>query len=176
MFDKRGLQGHNHEETNTLIILHCFQIAKIDPLREVVIVCSEADVLLMLPYHYQTLCTQTIMSVGRGDQKRDINIGKSFEALGDAKSQALVGFHFFAGCDQTGKCNDNAKQSCWNTFITSPEKIIAAFMLLENSIKHPLEECIDGIIMFVLNLCYKNRPKVIDNLSKLRWQVFKKAA
>ena len=116
------------------------------------------------------------MSVGKGDQKRDINIGKSFEALGDPKSQALVGFHFFIGCDQTGKCNDNTKQSCWNTFITFPEKIIAAFMLLENSIKHPLEECIDGIIMFVLNLCCKNRPKDIDNLSKLRWQVFKKAA
>ena len=130
----------------------------------------------MLLYHYQTLCTQTIMRVGRGDHKQDINIGKSFEALGDAKSQALVGFHFFIGCDQTGKCNDNAKQSYWNTFITSPEKIIAAFMLLENSIKHPLEECIDGIIMLVLNLCCKNRPKDIDNLSKLRWHVFKKAA
>ena len=63
------------------------------------------------------------MRVGRGDHKQDINIGKSFEALGDAKSQALVGFHFFAGCDQTGKCNDNAKQSCWNTFITCPKKV-----------------------------------------------------
>ena len=104
-----GLQGRNHEEADTLIILHCFQIAKIDPFREVVIVCSDTDVLLMLRYHYQTLCTQTIMRVGRGDHKRDINIGKSFEALGDAKSQALVGFHAFTGCDQTGKFYDHAK-------------------------------------------------------------------
>ena len=36
-----GLQGHNHEEADTLIILHGFQIAKIDPFREVVIVCSD---------------------------------------------------------------------------------------------------------------------------------------
>ena len=35
-----GLQGHNlQEEVDTLIILHFFQIAKIDPFREVVIVC-----------------------------------------------------------------------------------------------------------------------------------------
>ena len=61
------LQGHNHEEGDTLIILHCFQIAKIDPVREVVIVCSDTDVLLMLLYHYQTLCTQTTMRVGTGD-------------------------------------------------------------------------------------------------------------
>ena len=47
-----GLQGRNHEETDTFIILHCFQIAKIDPFREIVIVCPETDVLLMLLYHY----------------------------------------------------------------------------------------------------------------------------
>ena len=41
--------------------------------------------------------------MGRGDYKRDINIRKSFEALGDAKSQALVGFYGFADCDQNGK-------------------------------------------------------------------------
>ena len=159
-----SLQGPNHEEVDTLIISHCFQIRKIDPFREVAIVCSDTDVLLILLYHYQTLCTQTIMRVGRGDHKQDINIGKSFEALGDAKSQVLVGFHTFTGCDQTGKFNNHAKQLCWNTFTTSPKKIIDTFMLLGNSIKHPTEECIDGIIMFVLNLYCKNRPTDIDNL------------
>ena len=53
-----GLEGNNHEEVDILINLHCFQIAKIDPFREVAIVCSDTDVLLMLVYHYQTLCTQ----------------------------------------------------------------------------------------------------------------------
>ena len=45
------LQRHNHEEADTLILLHSFQIAKNDLFREVVIVCSDADVLLMLLYH-----------------------------------------------------------------------------------------------------------------------------
>ena len=47
-------------------------------------------------------------------------------------------------------------------------------MLLGNPIKHPMEECIDGIIMFVLNLYCKNRPTDINNLSKLRWHMFSK--
>ena len=85
-----------------------------------------------------------------------------------------MGFHAFKGCNQTGKFNDHAKQLCWNTFITSPKKIIDAFMLLGNSIKHPMEEWIDGIIMFVLNLYCKNRPTDINNLSKLRWHMFSK--
>ena len=58
------------------------------------------------------------MSVGRGDYKRKINIRKSFEALGDDKSQALVGFHAFTGCDQARKFDNHAKQSYWNTFDT----------------------------------------------------------
>ena len=84
----------------------------------------------------------------------------------------LVGFHAFTGCDQTGKCNDNAKQSCWNTFITYPKKAINAFMLLGNSIKHPTNECVDGITIFVLNLYCKNRPADISNLSKLQRHMF----
>ena len=47
-----GLQGHNHKEADTLIVLHCFQIAKTELFREVIIVCSDTDVLLMLLYHY----------------------------------------------------------------------------------------------------------------------------
>ena len=114
------------------------------------------------------------MRVGRGDYKRDIDIRKSFEALGDAKSQALVGFYAFTDCDQNGKYNDHAKQACWNTFITSHKKVINTFTILGNSIKHPTEECIDGIIMFALNLYCKNRPTDISNLSKLRWHMFSK--
>ena len=93
------LQGHNHEEADTLIILHSFQIAKNHPFRELVFVHSDTDVLLMLLWHYQTLWTQTIIRVGRVDRKHDINIGKSFEVLRDAKSQALVGFYAFTGCN-----------------------------------------------------------------------------
>ena len=73
-------------------------------------------------------------------------------------------FHAFTDCVQTGKFNDHAKQLCWNTFITSPKKIIDTFMLLRNSINDPMEECIDGIITFVLNFYFKKRPTDIGNL------------
>ena len=32
-----GLQGHNHEEADTLIILHCFQVAKLIPLEKLLL-------------------------------------------------------------------------------------------------------------------------------------------
>ena len=170
------LQGHNHEEADTLIILHSFQIAKIHPFREVVFVHSDTDVLLMLLWHYQTLWTQTIIRVGRVDRKRDINIGKSFEVLRDAKSQALVGFYAFIGCNQTSKFNDYAKQSCWSTFITSPKKIIDAFTLPGNSIKHSMEECIDDIIKFVLNLYCKNFQQISTTFQSYGGICFQKSS
>ena len=53
-------------------------------------------------------------------------------------------------------------------------KRLSMLMLLGNSIKHPTDECIDGIIIFVLNLYCKNRPTDISNLSKLQWHMFSK--
>lgn len=74
------------------------------------------------------------MRVVRSNHKLDLNIGKSFAASEVAKSpQALVGFHAFTGGDQTGKFNDYAKQSCWNSFITPSKKVIDAFLLCNNS-------------------------------------------
>ena len=114
------------------------------------------------------------MRVVRGDHKQDADIGKSFEALVVAKSQAFVGFHALTGCDQTGNFKDNAKQSCWNTFITSPKNVINFFILLGNSIEHPLKKCIEGLTLFILNLYSKCRPTHIDSLSKLQCYMLSK--
>ena len=32
-----GLQGHNHKEADTLIVLHCFQIAKLSSLEKLLL-------------------------------------------------------------------------------------------------------------------------------------------
>lgn len=72
-----GLQGNNHEEADTVIILHCFKIGNMYPFREFVIFCSNRDVLVMLLYHYQNLYTQTRMRVDRDDHKRGILISEN---------------------------------------------------------------------------------------------------
>ena len=107
------------------------------------------------------------MRVGRGNYKRDIDVGKSFKALGVPTPQALVSFHSFTVCDETGKFNDYAKQYCGNTFITSSKKVIDVSLLLGNSNKHPTEECINEVTLFMLNLYSKNCPTYGTKYSRM---------
>ena len=70
-----GLQRNNHEQTDIVTVLHCFQI-EMNPFRKVLIVYSDKNILLMLLCHYQSLCTKTMMREGRGDNKQDVDIRK----------------------------------------------------------------------------------------------------
>ena len=45
-----GLRANNSEEARVVIVLYCFQIAKMNLFREVAIFCSDTDVLVMLVY------------------------------------------------------------------------------------------------------------------------------
>ena len=42
------------------------------------------------------------MRTGKGENRRDINISKCCETLGPERCKALLAFHVFTGCDQTG--------------------------------------------------------------------------
>ena len=46
---------HDHEEGDTLMILHCHEIAKEDPFTECVVLSPDTDVFLLLIHHYPTL-------------------------------------------------------------------------------------------------------------------------
>ena len=51
-------KNHSHEEADTLILLHCMDIAKLDPLRELYISCSDTDVFILLLNFYYRLCNR----------------------------------------------------------------------------------------------------------------------
>ena len=42
----QDLSDHNNEEADTLIILHALDVTKRDPFSDLVVYCSDADVLL----------------------------------------------------------------------------------------------------------------------------------
>ena len=49
------LQEHNHEEADTLIILHAVDTAKLNPVSECVVYSPDTDVFLLLIHHYSKL-------------------------------------------------------------------------------------------------------------------------
>ena len=56
-----------------------------------------------------------------------INIGAAYEVLGPEKSNSLLRFHVFIGCEQTSKFNGKSKATCWKTFLDASEDVWAAF-------------------------------------------------
>ena len=56
------------------------------------------------------------MLVGTGSKRRVINLRSIYESLQPEQVSALLGFHAFSGCDQTGTFRGKTKLSCWSAF------------------------------------------------------------
>ena len=87
------IMRHDHEEADTLLILHCWDIATSDPFTECVVHSPDTDVFLLLVHHFQSLPQCLIFRTGKGGTMRDLSIRNCYEALGSNQANALLGFH-----------------------------------------------------------------------------------
>ena len=70
-----------HEEADTLIILHVLDVALKDSYSDLCIFPPETDVLLMLIYYYPQLCLKTVFKRRKGKDIRKIDIGQAYQAI-----------------------------------------------------------------------------------------------
>ena len=124
-----NLFNFNHEEADTGIVLHAIDVTKRDPFSELVILCSDTDVLLILLHYFESLCTSTIFkTVNREFVLRKIHCQLSLNVC-----KALLGFHAITGCDQTGRFLGYTKLSCWETFLLVDDDVLQGFSQLGSS-------------------------------------------
>ena len=123
--------NHNQEEADTSIVLHAIDVIQRDPSTDLVISCSDTDVLLILLNYLDSISLSTIFRTS----SHDIPLRFAYEKLGEVKCKALLGIYALTGCDQSGKFYGFSKLSCWKTFSSSS----------------PLQH----FLIFVLNLYYK---------------------
>ena len=71
----------------------------------------------------------TVFRTGRGKEIRDFEVHACFEAIGAKHAKALLGFHTFTGCDQTG-FNGKSKSSWWKVFLEADDNILGALSML----------------------------------------------
>ena len=72
------------------------------------------------------LLKATIFRKGKGENRRDINKSKYFEALGPERCKALIAFHSITGCNETDGFNNKSKTACWKAFLGSSNVILQA--------------------------------------------------
>ena len=166
----RELFGYNQEEAITGIVLHALDVSKSDPLTELVISSSDTDVLLILLNYFEDINGCTIYKTFH----HEYYLREIHESLKTGIIKALLGFHAFSGCDQTGKFHGYGRKSCWQTFLRSSGNVLDAFGRLGND-----ESSSDADLIkfkkFVLNLYCKNSvPSSATTFADLGWQMFSK--
>ena len=105
-----GIDVHDHEEANTLLILHGIEVSHSLPFCECIIYSPDTGVFLLLVHYYPSLPSATKFKTGKGADIRMIDIGNCYEAIGPLRASSVLGFHTFPGCDQTGKFVENQSQ------------------------------------------------------------------
>ena len=95
-----------------------------------------------------------------------------YECLGKSHAEALIGFHVFTGCDQTGKFSGKSKKECFKTFLECTSDDLVPFTLLGCDSGLTLDVVVRGLNMFVMNLYHKRRPDNITTIPSLRYHLF----
>jgi hypothetical protein len=168
----RNLLLHDHEQADTLLILHSINVFATNPFSECYVYSPDTDVFLLLIHYAESLPQVMYFRTGNGDNFRDIDIKKCYEALGPENAKALLGFHTFTGCDQTGRFNGKSKSTWWKAFMKADRSIICALSNLGENEHLPSLDTLDLLEKFVVNLYSGN--SFTGDLPGLRWYLFSK--
>ena len=68
------MMTHDHEEANTLLVLHAADVSARNPFAELHIYSPDTDVFLLTIHKYPILCANTALKTGNGKQTRTIPI------------------------------------------------------------------------------------------------------
>ena len=62
------LYNYSQEEAHTGIVLHAIDVTKRDPFTELVVICSDTNVLLLLLYYFEIISSSTIFRTTEHEQ------------------------------------------------------------------------------------------------------------
>lgn len=119
--------GGQMEEADSRLILHTADVANTGG-KTVIIRSTDTDVVAIAISHYSRLQSFGLKELwilyGVGNSSRYLPIHDIAVALGE-KSQALIGFHAFTGCDSVSFFAGKGKKSAWKIWNSFPEATTA---------------------------------------------------
>ena len=156
---------NNHEEADTLMILHCISFsssATTDPC-SITVFCPDTDVACLLIAFKDQMIQNIYMDTG----VRLIHIDSVFQSLGEKKAKALLSLHALSGCDTTGRFQGKGKKSWWKVFTKCTDEQLMAIKSIqdEDPLKHFSTQ--QEVIAWLYNAKSKD-------VADARWTLFKK--
>ena len=158
-----------HEEASTLMILHATESAKGGS--AVHIYSQDTDVLILALRRVPVLGRNPAMVMGTSDRRRIIPLLQIYDALGEAKAEALCKWHAVTGCDTAGLINGKSKKACLDAFLKAGSSTVASTSALGVGEK-PSDQAPHVCIGFLSGLfCKKDASST--NPEQVRWMSFK---
>jgi hypothetical protein len=106
--DRETVEPCNHEEADSRVLLHCFNIA-------------QTDVVVIAVSQFNKLSIQQLwIHFGVGKAVRLMPIHDLVAALGPGKCEALRIFHAMTGCDTVSCFHGREKKSVWSAWESYP--------------------------------------------------------
>ena len=159
------LLTHSQEEAGTLLILHALTV---DKDADVTVDSPDTDVLILLINMFQRLPVAIKFLTGKGKLRRRIAVKPIYDALGEKRASAIIGFHSFTGCDDmSGRFAGRSKDWCFKVFMSCDNKILDALASLGKS--DPSLEVSSQLEHFV---CLLFKSKMYTKVNGLRWFLF----
>ena len=158
-----NLRHHNHEEADTILLLHAFSF---DSNCELVVQSPDTDILVLLVSMYKKLPSNTWFKTGKVDKLRLINIAKTYHALGEKRASALLGFHAFTGTDVTGKFAGRSKEFCLKVFLACDDDMLDALARLGEELSDDIHQLLERFVCLI----YKSKQHT--TVTELRWFLY----
>lgn len=119
--DISTMSPSQQEEADTRMMLH-LQHAAEQGHAKAYLITVDTDVVVLAIYHFKRLnMSELWIGFGSGKTFKEIPIHHICQQLGPARSEALLFFHAFTGCDVTSSMFGIGKKTAWNAWAAYPE-------------------------------------------------------
>jgi len=130
--DTADLSPCTHEEADTRLLLHAAGAARCE-YTKVMVRTVDTDVVVNAVAKFQYLSLSELwIEFGVGKYLKYLPAHDISRSMGEEKSQALLAFHAFSGCDQMSSFTRYGKKTAWEAWVAFNE-VTAAFRALSNA-------------------------------------------
>ena len=130
--DAADLSPCTHEEADTRLLLHAADAAR-RRYTKVMVRTVDTDVVVIAVAKFQYISlTELWIEFGVGKHLKYLPAHDISRNIGKEKSQALLAFHAFTGCDQTSSFAHYGKKTAWRAW-DAFDIVTAAFQAFSNS-------------------------------------------
>ena len=140
--DAADLSSCRHEAADTRLLLHAADAAR-RGYTKVMVRTVDTDVVVIAVAKFQYISLSELwIEFGLGKHLKYLPAHDISRSIGEEKSQALLAFHAFTGCDQTSSFLHYGKKTAWGAWGAFDE-VTAAFQALSNA---PTVDVVDEVM------------------------------